>query len=63
MTEHDVMVQMMREIVLGREWGYDGTRVEQTEQNRKVWRELEVDISKAKKNGMVVDVPPDTEVW
>jgi hypothetical protein len=63
MTEHDVMVRMMREILNGMTWGSEHSWIEQTDHNRKVWRELESDIAQIKKDGMVVAIPADTEVW
>jgi hypothetical protein len=63
MTEHDVMVRMMREILSGMEWGSTHSWIEQTDKNREVWQELEADIAKAKEDGMVVAIPADTEVW
>jgi hypothetical protein len=63
MTEHDVMVRMIREILHGMKWGSEHTRIEQTEHNRKVWCELEADIAQIKKDGMIVAIPAETEVW
>jgi hypothetical protein len=63
MTEHDVMVRMMREILNGMKWGSKHSWIEQTDHNRKVWQELEAEIAQIKKDGMVVAIPADTEVW